>query len=93
MPARLLFAVFVLGLGASPALAANARNPYRNVNPRVDAGNDTGDAQVEELNRQQLDQSYYGRAPGPYYAPQPYDPAPGYYPPPPYYYPPTPYWR
>jgi len=96
MPTRLLLAAFALALAAGPALAANARHPYRNVDRRVDAGNDTGDSQVEELNRRQLDQNYYGygRAPtpAPYYVPQPYPP-PGYYPPPPAYYPPPPYWR
>ena len=47
------------------ALAANANNPYSNVDRRVDAGNNTGDAQVEQLNQAQLGQSgppaYYGR--------------------------------
>jgi hypothetical protein len=59
--------------------AANARNPYGNVDPRVDAGNNTGDAEVERLNQAQLDHTYRG--------PQ-YDPgaaAPGYPPPPPGY--------
>jgi hypothetical protein len=88
----------VLAVAAGPALAANARHPYSNVDRRVDAGNDTGDSRVEELNRMQLDQNYYGGrppaapyyAPPPYYAPQPYYPAPGY-PPPSGYYPPPPY--
>ncbi len=39
----------------SPAcLAANATNPYGNVNHRNDAGNDTGDSEVERLNENQL---------------------------------------
>jgi len=95
MPARTLLAIFALALCASPSLAANARHPHQNINPRVDAGNDTGDAQVEELNRRQLDENYYGygRSPEPYYAPQRHYPAPGYYPPPPDYVQPPPYWR
>ena len=36
------------------ASAANANNPYANVDHRNDAGNNTGDAQVESLNRAQL---------------------------------------
>ena len=93
MPVRALLAIFALALCASPTLAANARHPYQNIDPRVDAGNDTGDALVEELNRRQLDENYYGYgwSPGPYYAPQPYRSAPDDYPPPPYYNPP--YWR
>ncbi len=34
--------------------AANAGNPYGNVNHANDAGNDTGDSQVDRLNDQQL---------------------------------------
>jgi hypothetical protein len=88
MLGRLLLASLVLAVAAGPALAANARRPYQNVDPRVDAGNDTGDRYVDDLNARQLDRNYYGfgRAPAPYYAPRPYYPAPGYYPPPPYYY-------
>lgn len=41
-------------------LAANARNPYGNVDRRDDAGNDTGDDQVERLNEGQLDRNYRG---------------------------------
>jgi hypothetical protein len=60
-----------------PALAAHARAPYTNVDPRNDRGNDTGDSQVEGLNQRQLDQNYWPNAqrPGgvpnpPYYTPQ-----------------------
>lgn len=42
-------------LGSVPAIAANARHPYQNVDRRVDRGNDTGNSRVEELNQQQLD--------------------------------------
>ena len=38
-----------------PAQAANAKHPHTNVDKRVDKGGDTGDAQVEKLNQQQLD--------------------------------------
>lgn len=71
-------------------LAANARNPYGNVDPRNDAGNDTGDSQVEQLNEGQLDGNYrgpYRPMPPRGYAgpPQAYAaPPPGYAPPPPY---------
>ena len=44
---------------------ANVRNPYGNVDRRNDAGNDTGDSEVERLNSQQLGQNYRG----PYYTP------------------------
>ena len=50
-----------LTFSAAPAaLAANARMPYRNVDHSNDAGNDTGDAQVDQLNNAQLDQNYTG---------------------------------
>lgn len=42
------------GAGPSAAFAANARAPYSNIDPRVDAGNDTGNSQVERLNEAQL---------------------------------------
>ena len=81
----------VLACSASQAMAANARRPYSNVDPRNDAGNETGDSRVEELNRMQLDRAR-GPAPTPAY-PAPgygyYAPPPGYYPPPPVYYPPV----
>ena len=50
-----------LVLVAPAAMAANANQPYSNVDHRVDAGNNTGDAQVEQLNQQQL--GYPGSAP------------------------------
>jgi hypothetical protein len=37
--------------------AANADHPYENIDKRNDAGNDTGDSQVESLNRGQLDEN------------------------------------
>ena len=91
-------AAALAALGASaivpPAQAANARNPYGNVNPRNDAGNETGNWQTDRLNDAQLGRGY----PGPYYPASPpppprYYPPPGYYPPPPaYYYPPPGYY-
>ncbi len=42
---------------AFPVLAANADQPYSNVDKRNDAGNDTGNSRVEQLNRGQLDQN------------------------------------
>ncbi len=41
-------------------LAANADNPYGNVDHRNDAGNDTGDAKVDQLNSGQLNQNFKG---------------------------------
>ena len=45
-----------------PAYAAHAGAPYTNVDRRNDAGNDTGDSQVDQLNAAQLNQ---GAAPAP----------------------------
>ncbi len=42
---------------ARPAFAANADQPYQNVNKANDAGNDTGNAQVDKLNSGQLDEN------------------------------------
>jgi len=52
--------VSALMLGAAlfvptPLLAANADAPYQNVDKRNDAGNDTGNSQVDRLNSGQLD--------------------------------------
>ena len=95
---KVSFALLALAVtvGAGPAMAANARNPYGNVDRRVDAGNDTGDSQVEWLNRQQLGAAPRPApmyAPPPQYAPYPYPPygyAPAYPPP---YPAPYPYYR
>ncbi len=59
-----------LALVAAPALlpsvahAAHAGAPYKNVNKKNDAGNDTGDSEVDKLNEQQLNQNYQGQNPG-----------------------------
>ena len=75
----------------SACLAANATHPYANVDPRNDAGNDTGDARVDQLNAAQLDgaqaQQRYADPPPAYrggYAPYGYAPPPGYGQPPAY---------
>lgn len=46
-----------MGIGLAPAQlrAANADHPDQNVDKRNDAGNSTGNAQVERLNSGQLD--------------------------------------
>ncbi len=60
------------------AKAADAAHPYANIDPRVDAGNNTGDSQVDRLNEAQvrsngIPASSYGYAvpPAAYYAPGP----------------------
>ncbi len=66
------FAVIVTGLVLGTpvaAFAANANNPYSNVDHRNDAGNNTGDAQVESLNQGQLNGT--GLTPAPFRLPSP----------------------
>jgi len=60
--ALLLALALLIGpfLAPVPALAANADNPYGNVNRRNDAGNDTGNSKVDQLNAGQLNQNYHG---------------------------------
>lgn len=53
--------------------AANADNPYGNVDRRNDSGNDTGDSRVDGLNAGQLDRNYRG----PTYQPGQAPPQPG----------------
>ncbi|MGI4939121.1 MAG: hypothetical protein ACRYHQ_00885 [Janthinobacterium lividum] len=88
-----LMAASALLVAAPVAQAANVRKPYANVDHRNDAGNDTGDSQVDRLNEMQLDRNYTGpRYPigpsmppgGPRsgYAPPAGGPPPGYAPPP-----------
>ncbi len=52
----------VSGAALRPAYAAHAGSPYANVDKRNDAGNDTGDSQVDQLNAAQLNQ---GATPAP----------------------------
>ena len=94
-------AVIAFGMAAPACLAANASNPYGNIDPTNDAGNDTGDLQVEALNQAQIDdgprpdmrpapvyQRSYAYAP----TPVPYAPPDAYYPrEPEAYAPPPPY--
>lgn len=54
-------AAFALALSAAPAaMAANAKMPYKNIDRSNDAGNNTGDSEVDKLNSAQLDQNYKG---------------------------------
>lgn len=46
-----------LGLAPAPLRAANADHPDQNVDKRNDAGNDTGNSQVDRLNSGQLDEN------------------------------------
>jgi hypothetical protein len=50
----------MMGLTWSAAHAANADNPYGNVDHRNDAGNNTGDSRVDGLNANQLNGNYKG---------------------------------
>ena len=62
----LLVTGFILAAPVT-AFAANANNPYANVDHRNDAGNNTGDAQVEPLNQAQLNGT--GLTPAPFRVP------------------------
>ena len=64
MKTVIMLAVLALASGAAlrPAYAAHAGAPYANVNKANDAGNDTGDSQVDQLNAAQLNQ---GATPAP----------------------------
>ena len=53
------------------ALAAHAGAPYTNVDHSNDAGNNTGDSQVEDLNARQLNQNYWHNAQQPGGVPNP----------------------
>ena len=94
-PSRLSFVGLALVLlGGGSAHAANYKHPYANVDPRNDAGNDTGDAVTDQLNSAQLQRpgvttipaypaypGYYARIapPARYYTPPPgYVVAPAY---------------
>jgi hypothetical protein len=60
LPALVIAVAGGLALAPVPGYAANADNPYGNVDHRNDAGNDTGDSNVEQLNAGQLNQNYRG---------------------------------
>ncbi len=54
-------AVLAVAVFAAPAAqAANARNPYGNIDRSNDKGNNTGDSEVDRLNDMQLDRNYTG---------------------------------
>ncbi len=91
--------IVALALMSGPGLAyaANWRHPYANIDHRVDAGNDTGDAQVAALNETQLNRGSSARRDGrhdravlglatiyPRAYSAPAYPPPAYYPPPVY---------
>jgi len=59
---KMLFALVAFGwvFVSHAGYAANASAPYANVDHRNDAGNDTGDSQVDKLNDMQLDKNYKG---------------------------------
>ena len=97
-----LAAASALAVLPAAAMAANAQHPYTNINRRVDAGNNTGDSQVDALNQQQLNKN---GTPGTVGQPGPGTPPPGsalgypvvappvvYYPPPPLVVAPYPYY-
>jgi hypothetical protein len=67
MKSALVLAALALAAGASlrPAYAAHAGAPYTNVDHKNDAGNDTGDSKVDDLNAAQLNNNYYQSHPAP----------------------------
>ncbi len=93
MKIAVAFAGALLLAAPIAAHAANAAHPYSNIDRRVDAGNNTGDSQVDQLNQQQLaTNGSPGREmppAGSYAQPQAYYPGQGYAPE--GYYPPRPY--
>ena len=60
LPSLALVVATALAFAPAPAHAANADNPHGNVDHRNDAGNDTGDSKVDQLNAGQLNQNYHG---------------------------------
>ncbi len=64
MKTVIILAALALASGAAlrPAYAAHAGAPYQNVDKKNDAGNDTGDSMVDQLNAAQLNQ---GATPAP----------------------------
>ncbi len=62
---HMVLAVSLAGFGLVAVLplaarAANADNPYGNIDHSNDAGNNTGDSQVDGLNKSQLNRNYQG---------------------------------
>jgi hypothetical protein len=75
-----------IALTRSDAHAADAANPYGNIDHRNDNGNDTGDSRVGGLNSAQLNENYKGpvelRPPAAPAMVAPAQPQPGMPPPP-----------
>jgi hypothetical protein len=67
MKTVIVLSALALAAGASlrPAFAAHAGAPYANVDHKNDAGNDTGDSQVDQLNASQSDANFYRSHPAP----------------------------
>ncbi|MBV9735982.1 MAG: hypothetical protein JO209_08735 [Acidisphaera sp.] len=65
MKATILLPALALALGTglvgapTQVQAADAQHPYQHIDRRNDAGNDTGDSQVDQLNSAQLDENYH----------------------------------
>ena len=57
-----VFAVASLALAPAAGYAANADQPYSNIDRSNDRGNETGDSRVDGLNSAQLNQNYRGPA-------------------------------
>ena len=66
---RAIMLLSALALAAAipvrPAIAAHAGAPYTNVDHSNDAGNNTGDSEIDKLNAQQLNSNYYRDHPVP----------------------------
>lgn len=58
--AMLALLAFAMGGLIPSAYAAHAGAPYKHVNKKTDAGNATGDSEVDRLNSMQLEQNYHG---------------------------------
>ena len=67
MKAAVILSALALATGATvhPAFAAHAGAPYKNVHHKNDAGNDTGDSKVDQLNAAQLNSNHQGTNPPP----------------------------
>jgi hypothetical protein len=63
-----VLSAFTLAAGVAliPAAsyAAHAGDPDKNVDKRIDQGNDTGDSKVDELNKAQTSRNYHNQNPG-----------------------------
>ncbi len=92
MKLRTILAALAGFMAPVACMAADAAHPYSNIDPRVDAGNSTGDDQVDVLNQAELD--VLATSARHFSTPLPIATAPivpNYAPPPPYYPPPPVY--